>query len=67
MILIISLYISSIFAKNGNDGNSKSSENRDFLEISDKTKQFNLFAQPRFNTSCDLESLEAANECEDRV
>ena len=67
MILIFLLNFSSIFAKNGYDGNSTLSENRNSLEILDKTKQVNLFGQPRFNTSCDQESLEAANECEVRV
>ena len=67
MILIFLLNFSSSFAKNGYDGNSTLSENRDLLKILDKTKQVNLFGQPRFNTSCDLESLEATNECEVRV
>ena len=67
MILIFLLNISSIFAKKGNDGNSILLENRNLYEISDQTKQGNLFRQPRFNASCDPESLEAANECEDRV
>ena len=65
MILIFLLHLSSIFAKKGDAGNSTLSEN--LLEISYKTKQVNLFGQPRFNTSCDQDSLEAANECEDRV
>ena len=42
-------------------------ENLYLYEIQDQTKQVNLFGQPRFNTSCDLESLQAANECEARV
>ena len=67
MILIFLLHISSIFAKKGNAGNSTLSESRKLYEILDKTKQVNLSGQPRFNTSCDLESLEAANECEARV
>ena len=67
MILIFLLQITSIFAKKGNDLNSTLSENPNLLKISYKTKQVNLFVQPRFNTSCDLESLEAANECEARV
>ena len=67
MILIFLLNISSIFAKKGNGGNSTLSENRNSYEIQDQSKQVNLFGQPRFNTSCDHESLEAANECEDRV
>ena len=67
MIWIFLLNISSIFAKKGNDRNSTLPENRNLYGISDKTTLANLFGQPRFNTSCDLESLEAANECEDRV
>ena len=67
MILIFFLHLSSIFAKKGNAGNSTLSENRTLFEIPDQTEQVNLFGQPRFNTSCDQESLEAANECEDRV
>ena len=67
MILIFLLNFSSIFAKKGNDGNSTLLGNLNLYEIQDQTKQVNLFGQPRFNTSCDLESLEAANECEDRV
>ena len=67
MILIFLLHISSIFAKKGNGGNSTLSVSRNLLEIPNKTKQVNLFGQPRFNTSCDLQSLEAANECEARV
>jgi len=67
MILIFLLHISSIFAKKGNDGNSTHIGSRNLLEISDKTQQVNLYGQPRFNTSCDLESLEAAYECEVRV
>ena len=42
-------------------------ESRNFFETQDRTKQENLLGQPRFNTSCDLESLEAANDCEVRV
>jgi len=67
MILIFSLNILSIFAKKGNDGNSTLSENGNFYEIPDKTEQVNSYGQPRFNTDCDIESLEAANECEARV
>ena len=67
MILIFLLNISSIFANKGNDGNSTVRESRNLLKISDKTRQVNLYGQPRFNTSCDLESLEAAYECEVRV
>ena len=64
MILIFLLHISSIFAKKENDGNSSLSENRNLYEIPVRTKHVNLFVQPRFNTSCDIESLEAAKECE---
>ena len=63
MTLIFLLRISSIFAKKEDGWNSTLFEN----EILDSKKQGNLFGQPRFNTSCDLESLEAANECEVRV
>ena len=64
MILIFLLHITSIFAK---DRNSPDKEGRNLLEISDKTQHFILYGQPRFNTSCDLESSVAAYECEDRV
>ena len=67
MILIILIHILSISAKKRNDGHSTLSESRDLLEMSDKIKLVNFHGQPRFNTSCDLESLEAANECEARV
>ena len=66
MILIFFLHISGISAKKRIDGNSNLSENGTLYEITDNKKQGNLFGQPRFNTSCDLESLEAANECEAR-
>ena len=33
----------------------------------DKAGEKNYFGQPRFNASCDDESLEAAAECEERV
>merc|ERR1711868_227945 len=64
MILLFLLHISSIFAKKGNDGNSTVRGSRNLLEMSDKIQQVDLYGQPRFNTSCDLESLEAAYECE---
>ena len=64
MSLIVLLHISSIFARN--DGNSTVIVSRNLLEIPDKTKPVNFFGKPRFNTSCDLESLEAAYECEAR-
>ena len=67
MILIFFFHLSSIFAEKRNAGNSTLSENRTLFEIPDKRKPVNLFGHPRFNTSCDQESLEAANECEDRV
>ena len=63
MTLIFLFHISSIFAKNEDGWNSTLVEN----DILDHGKQGNLFGQPRFNTSCDLVSLEAANECEVRV
>ena len=63
MTLIFLLRISSLFAKKEDGSNSILFEN----EILDQRKQGNLSGQPRFNTSCDLESLEAANECEVRV
>ena len=62
MTLIFLLHISSIFAKKEDGWNSTLFEK----EILDPMKG-NLFGQPRFNTSCDLESLEATNECEVRV
>ena len=64
MTLIFLLHISSILAKKEDGGNLSLFESRNLHEIQDGTKQENLFSQPRFNTSCDLESLEAANECE---
>ena len=67
MILIFLLNFSSIFAKKRNDGDSTLLGNVNWYEIQDQTQQVKLFGQPRFNTSCDLESLEAANECEARV
>ena len=63
MTLILLLHISSLFAKKEDGWNSTLFEN----EILDQGKQGNLFGQPKFNTSCDLESLEAAIECEVRV
>ena len=33
----------------------------------DQAGEKNYFAKPRFNASCDDESLEAAAECEERV
>ena len=63
MTLIFLLHISSLLAKKEDRWNSTLFEN----EIQDQTKLENLFGQPKFNTSCDLESLEAANECELRV
>ena len=33
----------------------------------DKVGENKYFGQPRFNASCDDESLEAATECEERV
>jgi len=60
MLLIFLLHVSSTFAKKEDGWNSTLFKN----EIQDRTKQVNLYGQPRFNTSCDLESLEAANECE---
>ena len=66
MTLIFLLHISSILAEK-EDGRNSTLESRNFYEVQDSTKQGNLFGQPRFNTSCDLESLEAANECEVRV
>ena len=63
MTLIFLLRLSSLFAKKEDGGNLTLFEN----EILDETKQENLFGQPKFNTSCDLESLDAANECEVRV
>ena len=62
MTLIFLLHISSLFAKKEDGWNSTLFDNK----IQDPRKG-NLFGQPRFNTSCDLESLEAANECEVRV
>ena len=59
MILKVLLHISSIFAEKEIDDYSTLSENN--------YSKLNLYVQPRFNTSCDLESLEAANECEARV
>ena len=67
MILIFLLQISSISARKGIHGNSTLSENGILYEITDNKKQGNLFGQLRFNTSCDLGSLEAANECEARI
>ena len=67
MTLIFLLFISSIFAKKEDSWNSTLVVSRNLHGIQDGTKQENLFGQPRFNTSCDLESLEAANECEVRV
>ena len=53
-----------ILANNRYDGISiEKFENR-FI---DKAGEKNYFGQPRFNASCDDESLEAAAECEDRV
>ena len=63
MTLIFLLHISSIFAKKEDGLNTTLFEN----EILDQSQQGNFFGQPRFNSSCDLESLEAANECEARV
>ena len=63
MTSIFLLHISSIFAKKEDAWNSTLFEN----EILNQRNQGYLFGQPRFNTSCDLESLEAANECEVRV
>ena len=60
--MIFLLLISSLFAKKEDGWNSTLFENK----ILDPRKG-NLLGQPRFNTSCDLESLEAANECEVRV
>ena len=67
MALIFLLHISSLFAKKENSGKLTLFESQNFYEIQDSTKQGNLLGQPRFNTSCDIESLEAANECEVRV
>ena len=62
MTLVFLLRIPSLFAKREDGWNSTLFEN-EILE----PRKGNLFGQPRFNTSCDLESLEAANECEVRV
>lgn len=36
-------------------------------EISKKYEQEKIITQPRFNTNCDTESLNAARECEERA
>ena len=64
MILIFLLFLRDIFANNGYNEISIENFENGFI---DKVGEKNYFGQPRFNASCDDESLEAAAECEDRV
>ena len=64
MILIFFLYSREIFANNQYNGTSIEKFENGFI---DQVDENNYFGQPRFNASCDDESLEAAAECEDRV
>ena len=64
MILIFFLYLREIFANNQyNEFSIENFENGFIDTVGEK----NYFGQPRFNASCDDESLEAAAECEARV
>ena len=64
MILIFLLYLRGIFAINRfNEISIEKFENGFFGKNGEKK----YFGQPRFNASCDDESLEAAAECEERV
>ena len=64
MILIFLLFLREIFANNRYDGISTETFEIGFM---DKGGEKKYFGQPRFNASCDDESLEAAAECEERV
>ena len=63
MILVFLLYLRGIFAKNRFYEISNERMGNEFLK---KIGEENYFGQPRFNASCDKESLEAATECEER-
>ena len=64
MILVFFLYLRGIFANNRYNEISNERMGNEFLET---VGEKNYLGQPRFNASCDKESLEAATECEDRT
>ena len=64
MILISFLYLREILANSRENEISIENFENEFI---DRVGEKNYFGQPRFNASCDDESLEAAAECEDRV
>ena len=64
MILVFLLYLRGIFANNQYNEISNEKMSAEFLE---KFGEKNYFGQPRFNTSCDDKSLDAADECEERT
>ena len=64
MILIFFLYLREIFANDRYKEISIENFENGFI---DKAGEKNYFGQPRFNASCDDQSLEAAAECEERV
>ena len=64
MIFIFFAYINAVFAKNW--ANEKSALDF-FTENGNFSAKETFYGQPKFNSSCDSDSLDAATECEEQV